>query len=116
VTFPLISSSARSAECVTNNNRRLYFQTSALFELRRYPSALRHERRTFSGLIVKIVIADDLPQSALQLLKAEGWDVDARTGRAPDQLAQDLADADALVVRSATKVTAELITAARRFA
>ena len=62
---------------------------------------------------MKIVVADDLPDSALQLLKAEGWDVDARTGRAPDQLAVDLADADALVVRSATKVTAELIAAAK---
>ncbi len=39
--------------------------------------------------------------------------MDARTGRAPDQLAHDLADADALVVRSATKVTAELIAAAK---
>ena len=62
---------------------------------------------------MKIVVADELPGSALQLLNAEGWDVDARTGRAPDQLAQDLADADALVVRSATKVTAELIAAAK---
>ena len=62
---------------------------------------------------MKIVVADDLPDSALQLLKAEGWDVDARTGRAPEQLAVDLADADALVVRSATKVTAELIAAAK---
>jgi D-3-phosphoglycerate dehydrogenase len=61
---------------------------------------------------VKILVADDLPASALQLLTAEGWDVDARTGRAPDQLAKDLADADALVVRSATKVTADLIAAA----
>ena len=61
---------------------------------------------------MKIVVADDLPASALQLLKAEGWDVDARTGRAPDQLAADLADADALVVRSATKVSADLIAAA----
>ena len=40
--------------------------------------------------------------------------VDARTGRTPDQLAGDLADADALVVRSATKVTAPLIGAAPR--
>ena len=62
---------------------------------------------------MKIVVADDLPTSALQLLKAEGWDVDARTGRAPEQLAADIADADALVVRSATKVTADLIAAAR---
>ena len=61
---------------------------------------------------MKIVVADDLPESALQLLTAEGWDVDARTGRAPDQLARDLAGADALVVRSATKVTTDLIAAA----
>ena len=62
---------------------------------------------------MKIVVADDLPGSALQLLHAEGWEVDARTGRAPEQLAADLADADALVVRSATKVTADLIAAAK---
>jgi D-3-phosphoglycerate dehydrogenase len=63
---------------------------------------------------MKIVVADDLPASALDLLRAEGWTVDARTGRTPDQLAGDLADADALVVRSATKVTAPLIAAAPR--
>lgn len=61
---------------------------------------------------MKIVVADDLPASALELLKAEGWDVDARTGRTPDQLAVDLQDADAIVVRSASKVTAALINAA----
>jgi D-3-phosphoglycerate dehydrogenase len=59
-----------------------------------------------------IVVADDLPASALDLLRAEGWHVDARTGRTPEQLAADLADADAIVVRSATKVTAPLINAA----
>ncbi len=61
---------------------------------------------------MKIVVADDLPASALDILRAEGWTVDARTGRAPEQLATDLADADAIVVRSATKVTSALITAA----
>ena len=61
---------------------------------------------------MKIVVADDLPASALDLLRAEGWEVDARTGRAPDQLAADLQDADAIVVRSATRVTAPLIAAA----
>ena len=59
-----------------------------------------------------ILVADDLPASALDLLRAEGWHVDARTGRTPEQLAADLADADAIVVRSATKVTAPLINAA----
>ena len=46
------------------------------------------------------------------MLRAEGWNVDARTGRAPEQLATDVADAEAIVVRSATKVTAPLIHAA----
>ena len=61
---------------------------------------------------MNIVVADDLPASALEVLRAEGWDIDARTGRTPDQLAADLANADALVVRSATKVTAAIIAAA----
>jgi D-3-phosphoglycerate dehydrogenase len=61
---------------------------------------------------LKIVVADDLPSSALDVLRAEGWNVDARTGRAPEQLATDVADAEAIVVRSATKVTAPLIQAA----
>lgn len=61
-----------------------------------------------------ITVADDLPSSALELLRREGWHVDARTGRTPEQLAADLADADALVVRSATKVTPALIAAAPR--
>jgi phosphoglycerate dehydrogenase-like enzyme len=61
---------------------------------------------------LKIIVADDLPSSALDLLRAEGWEVDSRTGRTPDQLAADLTDAAALVVRSATKVTAALIAAA----
>jgi D-3-phosphoglycerate dehydrogenase len=61
---------------------------------------------------LKIVVADDLPASALDLLRAEGWNVDARTGRTPEQLLADVADADAIVVRSATKVTAAVIAAA----
>jgi D-3-phosphoglycerate dehydrogenase len=64
---------------------------------------------------VKIVVADDLPESALDLLGAEsGWQVDARSGRSPADLASALADADGLLVRSATKVTASLLEAAPR--
>ena len=63
---------------------------------------------------MKIVVADDLPASALDLLRAEGWDVDARPGRTPEELAADVADADAIVVRSATRVTSALIGAAAK--
>jgi D-3-phosphoglycerate dehydrogenase / 2-oxoglutarate reductase len=62
---------------------------------------------------MRIVVADDLPTSSLDLLRSEpGWIVDARSGRSPDALAADLADADALLVRSATKVDARLMAAA----
>jgi len=82
------------------SSRRLYLPSST--------------RRDTSSRIptLKIVVADDLPPSALDVLRAEGWNVDARTGRAPEQLAADVADAEAIVVRSATKVTAPLIQAA----
>jgi D-3-phosphoglycerate dehydrogenase len=63
---------------------------------------------------VHIVIADSLPASAANLLKDAGWSVDAKAGRKPDELARDLANADALIVRSATQVTADLMAAAPR--
>ena len=62
---------------------------------------------------MKIVVADDLPASALALLRSEpDWTVDARAGREPADLARALADADALLVRSATKVDRALLEAA----
>jgi D-3-phosphoglycerate dehydrogenase / 2-oxoglutarate reductase len=59
-----------------------------------------------------IVIADSLPVSAADALRAAGWSVDTKAGRKHDELARDLAGADALIVRSATQVTAQLIEAA----
>jgi len=83
-----------------HSSRRLYL-----------PSSTRRDA-SFRIPTLKIVVADDLPPSAVDVLRAEGWNVDARTGRAPEQLASDVADAEAIVVRSATKVTAPLIQAA----
>ena len=61
---------------------------------------------------MKIVIADGLPNSAIEILQQPGWNVASRQGRSPGELASELSDADALVVRSATKVTREMIDAA----
>ena len=61
---------------------------------------------------MKIVIPDPLPAPAVSLLEAEGWTVDTRTGRSSTELRAALTDADALIVRSATTVTDELIAAA----
>lgn len=62
---------------------------------------------------MKLVVADPLPASAIEVFRTvAGWTVDARAARPAEQLAADLADADALVVRSATTVTRALIEAA----
>lgn len=63
---------------------------------------------------MKIVIADTLPPSAADLLRSRGWTVDAEAGRPRPRLLTALADADALIVRSATRVDAELLAAAPR--
>ena len=61
---------------------------------------------------MKIVIADGLPASAIEALRQPDWQIDTKQGRSAAELAADLKDADALVVRSATKVTREVIDAA----
>jgi D-3-phosphoglycerate dehydrogenase len=62
---------------------------------------------------MKIVVADDLPPSAVALLAAEdGWTVDAAPGRSPSALASALGDADALIVRSRTNVDVALLASA----
>ena len=61
---------------------------------------------------MKILIADKLPDSAADLLREEGWSVDARSGRPLAELKTDIAEANGLIVRSATTVDADLIAAA----
>jgi D-3-phosphoglycerate dehydrogenase len=63
---------------------------------------------------MRIVIADGLPASAIEILRQPDWNIDSRSGRPAADLLADLADADALVVRSATKVTQAMIDAAPR--
>ncbi len=63
---------------------------------------------------MKIVIADGLPSSAIDLLRQPDWNIDTRQGRSAAELMADLKDADGLIVRSATKVSREIIEAATR--
>ena len=60
----------------------------------------------------RVLVADDLSPEAIEHLRARGIDVEVRTGLAPAALAAALAGHDGLLVRSATRVTAELLEAA----
>lgn len=59
----------------------------------------------------KVFIADKMSPLAAELLQARGIEVEAEPGLKDDALAAKVAEADGLIVRSATRVTEELIAA-----
>ena len=62
---------------------------------------------------MKVLIADSMSLKAVEILKeTPGIDVDVITGLKPDELKAKIKDYHGLVVRSATKATAEIIEAA----
>src|SRR5712691_1055205 len=60
----------------------------------------------------KVLIADDLSPRAVEIFRARGFEVDVEIGLGAAELRGRIASYDGLAVRSATKVTAELIAAA----
>ncbi len=63
----------------------------------------------------RVLVSDSLSPRGLEILRqAEGIEVDVRTGLSPDELREIIGDYDALVIRSGTKVTADVIERAAR--
>lgn len=60
-------------------------------------------------MTIKIFVADDVSDSGLEPLRSAGFNVEKRTGLSRSELASALQDADGLIVRSETKVTADLL-------
>ena len=63
-------------------------------------------------MTAKIFVADDVSESGLGPLRASGFDVEKRPGLQLAELQAALKDCEGLIVRSETKVTAELLDAA----
>ena len=62
---------------------------------------------------MKVLISDKMDSRCVEILEAnEGVAVDVKTELSPDELLQCIGEYDGLVVRSATKVTAEVFAAA----
>ena len=57
---------------------------------------------------MKILVPEKLADSGIELLKKE-FEVDVRLDLTPEQLLQEIGQYDGLIIRSATKVTAEVI-------
>ena len=61
---------------------------------------------------MKVLIADPVAQEAMDIFEQEGFEVQVKTGLPPAELKQAIKGVQGLVIRSATKVTAELLAAA----
>lgn len=61
----------------------------------------------------RVLVADPISLDGIALLR-QAAEVDVRTGASPDELISWIGDYDALVVRSETKVTAQIIEAGKR--
>lgn len=60
---------------------------------------------------MKIVITDPIAKEGVRLLKDAGFEVDEKPGLPADELIKAIPAYDAIIVRSATKVTADVINA-----
>lgn len=64
---------------------------------------------------MKILVADDLSLDGIEILRrAKGASVDVKVGLKPGELKAVIGEYEALAVRSATKVTAEIVEAGKK--
>ena len=59
----------------------------------------------------RVLVTEKIAQSGLDLLADAGHEVDVRQGLTPEELLEAIAGAHALIIRSATQVTAEVLAA-----
>ncbi|MEO0067717.1 MAG: hydroxyacid dehydrogenase [candidate division WOR-3 bacterium] len=62
---------------------------------------------------MKVIITDPIAPEGVKILRDAGFTVDEKPGIAPDELLKVIPEYDAIIVRSATKVTAEVIEAGK---
>jgi D-3-phosphoglycerate dehydrogenase / 2-oxoglutarate reductase len=60
---------------------------------------------------MKVLVADKIADSGIEKMKAEGFEVDVKTGLSEEELVAAIPDYDAMIVRSATKATRPIIEA-----
>jgi len=62
---------------------------------------------------MKVLVSDNIAEKCINILKKAGLEVDVKTGLDPKDLKKEIGKYDGLVIRSATKVTADILSAAK---
>lgn len=61
---------------------------------------------------MKVLVSDNISPKGIEILKKAGLEVDIKTGLKPEELKAEVGKYNALIVRSATKVTSDIIESA----
>jgi D-3-phosphoglycerate dehydrogenase len=93
------------------NLRTSWHQNSIAQEVRLYSKMTACEKTLL--LMPKVLVSDPIDQAGLDIL-SQVAQVDVKTGLSPEELIKIIPDYDALMIRSGTKVTAEVIEAGKQ--
>jgi D-3-phosphoglycerate dehydrogenase len=63
---------------------------------------------------MKVLVSDNISEKGVDILKKAGLTVAVKTGLSPQALKKEIGKYNALIIRSATKVTADIIEAAKK--
>ena len=63
---------------------------------------------------MKVLISDPIAQEGVKILKEAGLEVIERPGLSKEELLEAVRDVEAIIIRSATKMTAEVIEAGQK--
>ena len=64
---------------------------------------------TAAPMSYRILVLDGITERGMQLLKAEGWTIDSRKSMPPSELAAMVAPYHAIMIRSGSQITAEVL-------
>jgi D-3-phosphoglycerate dehydrogenase len=62
---------------------------------------------------MKVLVSDNISSKGIEILRKAGLDVDVKTGLKPEELKSIIGEYHALIIRSATKVTEDIINVAK---
>ena len=62
----------------------------------------------------RVLVCDNITQESIELMKSRGLDIDVKLGLKETELTNIISDYDAVIVRSATKITAPIINSSSR--
>src|SRR5205085_4463116 len=98
------------------DRERVFIGWSAALQCRyeRHGSGALPAKRSHAMAKPKVLISDELSPRAVEIFTERGCDVDFKPGLKPAELRAIVGNYEGLAIRSATKVTAEVLAEARK--